>query len=585
MGSDELVAERYRLLAKLGSGGHGEVWRAMDTDLKRVVAMKRSRADDRERGRRTRREAIQGAALDHPNVVTVFTSFTEGEDHWVVTEYLESRDLAKVIDEDGPLAPERAARIGEQLAAALAAIHRAGIVHQDVKPGNVLITATGQAKLTDLGIARWAEETGDSGAGSDFTPGYVAPEVANRKLATSASDVFSLGATLFAAVEGHSPWGGSGVGPQGQLALAGACLLEPHHQDGPLGTVLDVLLHKDPRRRPSAEAARAMLAEVANGLELTIRVPPPRRRWPVYPAAAAAVLVVAAAVVFWPTPDPPPEDRLRLLGDPRTVDPCALVEAAALSRFGQPVLDNDYGNFNRCRVLVRMKPEDPAEEVSVQVQLQGYPGPSTPTPTATVIAPINRPAQRGDECERTVHLPDGYRIRIRAEHLRDRPAPLCDMAETLTTGVLQVLTQGRVKRRATEAPENSLVRLEACALLTRAELSPVIGEAEADPGFGDWDCEWVRGSREVMIEFDRKPPLAQRKGGRSVDLGAGVDGLVKADSDGCEADIPHRPLADVQGRPMIEVVRLHLRDNTAPGEQLCPPVTELARAVAARLPR
>ncbi|WHT16811.1 serine/threonine-protein kinase [Crossiella sp. CA-258035] len=582
MGSDELIAGRYRLLAKLGSGGHGEVWRARDVELNRVVAMKRSRADDGERGRRTRREAVQGAALDHPNVVTVFTSFTEGEDHWVVTEYLESRDLAKVIDEDGPLAPERAARIGEQLAAALAAIHRAGIVHQDVKPGNVLLTATGQAKLTDLGIARWAEETGDSEAGSDFTPGYVAPEVANRKLATSASDVFSLGATLFAAVEGQSPWGGSG--PQGQLALAGACLLEPHHQDGPLGRVLDVLLHKDPRRRPSAEAARAMLAEVANGLELTIRVPPPaRRRWPVCTAAAAAVLVAAA--VFWPKAGSPSEDRQRLLGDPRTVDPCALVEASALSRFGQPVRDEDYGNFNRCRVLVRMKPDDPADEVSVQVQLQGYPGASTPTPTATVIAPIHRPAQRDDECERTVHLPDGYRIRIRAEHLRDRPAPLCDMAEALTTGVLQVLTQGQVKRRPTEAPENSLARLEACALLTRAELVPVIGEAEADPGFGDWDCEWVRGSREVMIEFDRKPPLAQRRGGRSVEFGAGVDGLVKVDEDGCEADIPHRPLSDALGRPMIEVVRLHLRDNTVPGEQLCQPLTELAKAVAARLPR
>ncbi|MGO1054784.1 serine/threonine-protein kinase [Crossiella sp. CA198] len=588
MGSDELIAGRYQLLAKLGSGGQGEVWRARDVELNRVVAMKRSRADDREQGQRqTRREAVQGAALTHPNVIMVLTSFTEGQDHWVVTEHLESRDLAKIIDQDGTLSAERAARIGEQVAAALAAIHRAGIVHLDVKPANVLVTATGQAKLTDLGIARWAEETDLSGDSLDFTPGYVAPEVAGNAAATSAADIFALGATVYAAVEGQSPWGGAGVRPQGKLARAAACRMDPHHQDGPLGKVLDVLLHKDPWRRPTAEDARAMLAEVADGAELTLRVPspPPRRRWPVYTALGAVLAVAAAAAVFWPWADSLPEDRLRLLGDPRTVDPCALTEVGALSRFGQAVLDQDYGNFNRCRVLVRMKPDDPADEVSVQVQLQGFPGTSTPTPTATVIAPIHRPAQRGDECERTVHLPDGYRIRVRAEHLRDRPAPLCDMAETLTTGVLQVLTQGQVKRRPTEAPENSLVRLDACALLTRAELSPVIGAAEADPGFADWDCEWVRGSREIQIEFDRRPPLAQRKGGRSVDLGAGVAGLVKPDNDGCEVDIPHRPLSDALGRPMIEVVRLHLRDNTAPGEQLCRSLTELARAVAGRLPR
>ncbi|MCK2242904.1 MULTISPECIES: serine/threonine-protein kinase [unclassified Crossiella] len=587
MGSDELIAGRYQLLAKLGSGGQGEVWRARDVELNRVVAMKRSSAADREQGQRqTRREAVQGAALTHPNVIMVLTSFTAGADHWVVSEYLESRDLAKVVEQDGTLFPERAARIGEQVAAALVAIHRAGIVHLDVKPANVLVTATGQAKLTDLGIARWAEETDVSGGVLDCTPAYVAPEVANREVGTSAADVFALGATVFAAVEGRSPWGRLDAPPQSMLARAGAGQREPHRQGGPLGKVLDALLHKDPRRRPSAEDAQAMLAEVASGAKLTLRVPPPppRRRWPVYTALGAVLAVAAAAAVFWPWADSLPEDRLRLLGDPRTVDPCALTEVGALSRFGQAVLDQDYGNFNRCRVLVRMKPDDPADEVSVQVQLQGFPGTNTPTPTATVIAPIHRPAQRGDECERTVHLPDGYRIRIRAEHLRDRPAPLCDMAETLTTGVLQVLTQGQVKRRPTEAPENSLVRLEACTLVTRAELSPLIGAAEADPGFGDWDCEWVRGRREVKVEFDRRPPLAEKKGGRRVDLGAGVEGVVDPDRESCQVVIPHRPMSDSAGRPMLEVVRLHLRD-AQPGETLCQPLIELAKAVAGRLPR
>ncbi|GAA2788018.1 serine/threonine-protein kinase [Crossiella cryophila] len=586
MGSDELIAGRYQLLARLGSGGQGEVWRARDVELNRVVAMKRSRAADREQGQRqTRREAVQGAALTHPNVIMVLTSFTAGEDHWVVTEHLESRDLAKVVDQDGTLSPERAARIGEQVAAALAAIHRAGIVHLDVKPANVLVTATGQAKLTDLGIARWAEETDLSGDSLDFTPGYVAPEVAGNAAATSAADVFALGATVYAAVEGQSPWGGAGVRPQGKLARAAAYRLDPHHQDGPLGKVLDVLLHKDPRRRPSAEDAQAMLAEVADGAELPLRVPPPprRRRWPVLTAVGTVLAVVAAAAVFWPS-ESPPEDRLRLLGDPRTVDPCALTEVGALNRFGQAVLDQDYGNFNRCRVLLRLRPGDPADEVEAQVQLQGYPGPHTPTPTATVIAPVQRPAQRGDECERTVHLPDGHRVRVRAKHRQDRPAPLCDVAESLALGVLSVLNQGQVRRRPTETAADSLRGLDACALLTRAELAPLIGAAEADPGFGGWDCEWVRGRREVMIEFDRRPPLAEKKGGRRIDLGAGVEGLLDPDKEACEAVVPHRSLSDSGGHPMLEVVRLYLRD-AAPGETLCPQVTELARAVAGRLPR
>lgn len=126
-----------------------------------------------------RREARIGAGLLHPNVVTVFDTVTDDVDaRWLVTEYLAARSLEELVDDGGPLPEDRVRRIGAQLAAALAAMHARGIVHRDVKPGNVLVTEDDVAKLTDLGIARWTEVTRTGGAQLTGTLGYVAPEVA-----------------------------------------------------------------------------------------------------------------------------------------------------------------------------------------------------------------------------------------------------------------------------------------------------------------------------------------------------------------------------------------------------------------------
>lgn len=156
--SDRLIGGRYSLGEPLGSGGMGSVWRAHDQQLDRVVALKRAHpgVDDPD-GRRLRREARTGARLHDPHVVTIFDVVSDGDEHWLVLEYLPSRGL----DELGKLLPDQVARIGVQIAYALQAVHAAGIIHRDLKPANILVTSDGTAKLADFGISRrmWAEAT------------------------------------------------------------------------------------------------------------------------------------------------------------------------------------------------------------------------------------------------------------------------------------------------------------------------------------------------------------------------------------------------------------------------------------------
>ncbi|GAB3898032.1 hypothetical protein GCM10029964_081850 [Kibdelosporangium lantanae] len=164
------------------------VWRGTDTELGREVALKRSQVGDHGQ---IRREARVGAGLLHQNVITVFDTVTDGGERWLVMEYLPSRSLEQILETGKPLAEPEVVKIGVQVASALTAMHERGMVHRDIKPGNILVTDDGVAKLTDLGIARWAEVTRTGGAQIAGTLGYLAPEVADGHEATAASDVFS----------------------------------------------------------------------------------------------------------------------------------------------------------------------------------------------------------------------------------------------------------------------------------------------------------------------------------------------------------------------------------------------------------
>ena len=259
------VGGRYALVERIGSGAMGVVWRARDELLDREVAVKQLRwpdltADEVEVARaRAMREARNAARLQHPDAISVFDVVVEDGRPWLVMEYLPSRSLAGLLAERGRLGPDEAARIGSRVAAALAAAHAAGIVHRDVKPSNVLIGHDGTVKLTDFGISRAAGDgtLTDSGMITG-TPAYLAPEVARGEQPDQASDVFSLGATLYAMTEGQSPHGVSD-NSFGLLYRAAAGLIVPPTRSGPLTGVLTRLLASDPAERPTAAEAVELL--------------------------------------------------------------------------------------------------------------------------------------------------------------------------------------------------------------------------------------------------------------------------------------------------------------------------------------
>ena len=267
--SSRIVAGRYRLVRELGSGGMGTVWLAADQLLDREVAIKEvsppldvtepERAVLRER---TLREARTAARLSHPNVVTIYDVVEDGGRPWIVMELVPARSLRDIVAEDGPLTPQRAAEVGRQVLAALGAAHSLGIMHRDVKPGNVLIDASGRAVLADFGIARTQDSPTLTTSGVLVgSPSYIAPERARGERGGPESDLWSLGATLYAAVEGRPPYDRNGA-----LATLTAVVTEepdPPRQCGVLWPVISGLLARDPARRIGPDEAGEMLRQVA----------------------------------------------------------------------------------------------------------------------------------------------------------------------------------------------------------------------------------------------------------------------------------------------------------------------------------
>jgi hypothetical protein len=302
--TETLIGGRYRLSERLGSGAMGEVWRAHDERLDRTVAVKRLFAVASPDGTaRALREARNAARLQHPHAVTVHDVVEHDGHPCLVMEYVPADSLATVVREHGPLTPERAARVGEQLASALAAAHDAGVVHRDVKPDNVLLTDDEGARITDFGISRIAGDGSPTSPGFVVgTPAFLAPEVAAGGDATFASDVFSLGATLYAAVEGAPPFG---YGDNTILLLRAVAegQVPPAAHAGPLAPVLAWLLRRDPAQRPTMTQAAEALSALADGRSVvppqaTLLLParPAVRHRTVVAALTAAGLVAVGLV-------------------------------------------------------------------------------------------------------------------------------------------------------------------------------------------------------------------------------------------------------------------------------------------------
>lgn len=268
----DLLAGRYRLVATLGKGGMGTVWRAVDELLHQEVAVKEVRLppdlDEAARDQlreRTLREARAAARLRaHPSIVTVHDVVMADGRPWIVMELVRGRSLDQVVREDGPLPPERVAAIGLALLDALSAAHTLGVLHRDVKPANVLLNTGGQVILTDFGIATVTGDATLTQAGMlTGSPGYMAPERLRGEDERPESDLWSLGATLYTAVEGRRAFARDNV----PATMAAVLMYEPDPMEraGPLAPVLAGLLDKDPVRRCDGTEAAARLHAVATG--------------------------------------------------------------------------------------------------------------------------------------------------------------------------------------------------------------------------------------------------------------------------------------------------------------------------------
>ncbi|WP_181803284.1 serine/threonine-protein kinase [Streptomyces shenzhenensis] len=284
-GRERVIAGRYRLLSPLGEGGMGTVWRARDEVLGRDVAVKEVRApaglpaSDVERMyARLEREAWAAARVANRNVVTVYDVAVEGGRPWVVMELVPGVSLADVLEAEGPMSPQRAAGIGAEVLSALRSAHAAGVLHRDVKPGNVLLSNDGRVVLTDFGIATVEGSSALTMTGEVIgSPEFLAPERALGRAFGPESDLWSLGVLLYAAVEGASPFRQNT--PLNTLRAVVDEELPPPYRAGPLAPVIEGLLRKDPAQRLSAEQAehdlRLIAAGGTPGTAVTVPVPAP----------------------------------------------------------------------------------------------------------------------------------------------------------------------------------------------------------------------------------------------------------------------------------------------------------------------
>ncbi|MFG3703758.1 protein kinase [Micromonospora sp. NPDC047670] len=265
------IGGRYSLRSAVGNGGMGTVWRATDTLLRRDVAVKEvvlppglAPSDRDAMYERTLREARAAAAIQHPAVVQVYDVVTEAGRPWIVMELLDARSLADMVIEDGPVAQRVVAKIGIALLGALEVAHAIGVLHRDVKPANVLICADGRCVLTDFGVARMPTDVQLTTPGMVLgSPHFISPERAMGQEFGPPSDLFSLGVTLYTAVEGRPPF------DKGDPIETMHAVVEdppaPPQRSGPLTRVLMGLLEKDPARRLDVHTARAMLRELLAG--------------------------------------------------------------------------------------------------------------------------------------------------------------------------------------------------------------------------------------------------------------------------------------------------------------------------------
>jgi eukaryotic-like serine/threonine-protein kinase len=307
-----LVADRYQLRDQLGLGGMGRVWLARDEMLDRDVAIKEVAPPPRLSPEEAvllrnliNREARAAARINHPNVVKIFDVLQTENWPWLIMEYVPSMSLQKVVQHNGPLPPVEVAKIGLAVLEGLTAAHDSGVLHRDVKPDNVLLADDGRVMLTDFGLASLDTDGNATHSSTLGTPQYVAPERARHGTSSREADLWSLGATLYAAVEGRTPYGRESV-----LETLSALAMDPPDPmrlAGPLEPVIAGLLQRDPARRTHPVHLAIQLQAVIEGGAAPLRFLPAQAAPPRLPVASSPGLAASPRLRAISTPAVPPE--------------------------------------------------------------------------------------------------------------------------------------------------------------------------------------------------------------------------------------------------------------------------------------
>ncbi|HET6817233.1 MAG TPA: serine/threonine-protein kinase [Mycobacteriales bacterium] len=388
---DVLLGDRYRPLERLAVGGMGEVWRAEDTLLGRPVAIKILRpeyADDPGFRGRFRDEARHAAMLAHPNVTQVF-DFNEGDGDqlpYIVMEFVTGEPLSELLRRSGALPDAQTWSILGQTAAALAAAHRAGVVHRDIKPGNILICPDGRLKVTDFGIARVVNQSSVTQTGLLLgTAQYLAPEQVAGESATPATDMYSLGIVGYECVTGRPPYEGDNIAVL-QAIQNGRVPKVPTTVSPGLRDLIESLLDKDPARRPSdgdAVAAQAQRLGADTTTDETAAYTPypvdegsPGGGTPFVAGGSTQVLQHAATPSgpaagddIEPTAEPPRHDRRRVL-----LLVGALATAAVLAAVLVLVVRGGGGSHSGTTAARRTSPSSTPSHALTVASAVGYPG-------------------------------------------------------------------------------------------------------------------------------------------------------------------------------------------------------------------
>jgi eukaryotic-like serine/threonine-protein kinase len=391
--ANRLIADRYALSAPLGRGGMGVVWRAQDAVLGREVAIKEvvfpaTMPEQERRPARARvmREARAAARLNHPAAVTLYDVVQDQGGTFIVMELVNAPTLADLVREGGPLPVERVAEIGAQVAGALEAAHAAGIVHRDVKPGNVMVPVRGTAKLADFGIASLQGDPQLTSTGLVIgSPAYMAPEQAKGEPSGPPADFWALGATMFYAVEGGPPFDRGA-----SIATLAAVVNDPPRRPeraGPLTPLLTALLDKDPAARPTGPALRAELGR------LTTRPAPPTEVLPVH-GPGRTVPLPAPPIVPGDTQEQPtpaePADAVDASEHPTPTPPAEEVDAPE-----HPAATPLAGAEAGVRAGAVDKAEQPTRRSATPESAAAAPDPD-PAPSPLPVLPPAPVVERGD---------------------------------------------------------------------------------------------------------------------------------------------------------------------------------------------